>query len=141
MQECRTVRSSVRFAAYSFILVGATLFPYVARPASSAQACIGTAGSRSAAASAITLAQADENVPPEQIDKYVAVYKSMQHNHRLSVEQAAAAQGLSLHAFRDLEQRIERNDVARDEVRHALATSAEQQTNQGRAAPTPTNPH
>jgi hypothetical protein len=76
----------------------------------------------------LILAQSDQEIPPDQIDKYVAVYKAMQHNHSLSVEQAAAAQGLTLQAFRSLEARIERNDVARDSVRRALAKSAQQPT-------------
>jgi hypothetical protein len=52
----------------------------------------------------------------------------MQHNHSLTVEQAAAAQGLTLRQFRDVEQRVERNDVARQTVRRALAKSAVQST-------------
>lgn len=74
---------------------------------------------------ALVLAQAEEEIAPAEIDKYVAVYKAMQRNHSLSVEQAAAAQGFTLPAFRKLEQRIERNDVARDDVRRALAQSAQ----------------
>jgi hypothetical protein len=50
----------------------------------------------------------------------------MQHNHRLTAEQAAAMQGLTAKAFRDLEQRIERNDLARDQARRALAEGAQQ---------------
>jgi hypothetical protein len=76
--------------------------------------------------SAIVLAQADENVTPAQLDKYIAVYKAMQHNHSLTVEQAAGAQGLTLRQFRDVEQRVERNEVAREAVRRALAQSAVQ---------------
>lgn len=88
-----------------------------------------------------TVAQADEEVPPNEIDKYVAVYKAMQHDHRLSVEQAAAAQGLTLREFRDLEQRIEHNDVARDDARRALAESAQQSApSSSRASPSTPQP-
>ena len=87
-----------------------------------------SAAGRSTSRSAIVLAQADENVTPTELNKYIAVYKAMQRNHNLTVEQAATAQGLTLHQFRDIEQRVERNDVARDAARRALAKSATQST-------------
>ena len=62
-------------------------------------------------------ATSDKNVSPEQIQKYVAVYRAMQRDHSLSIEQAAAAQGLTVSAFRELEQRIESDDLARDDAR------------------------
>jgi hypothetical protein len=67
----------------------------------------------------------DENeVPPQDVDKYIKVYQAMQHNRNLTVEQAAAAQGLSVTAFRSLEDRIERNDALREHVRDALKPQA-----------------
>jgi hypothetical protein len=78
-------------------------------------------------------ATSDKNVSPEQIQKYVAVYRAMQRDHSLSIEQAAAAQGLSVSAFRELEQRIESDDLARDDARAALAAPAQQAT----SPPTP----
>ena len=56
-----------------------------------------------------------------EIEKYVAVYRAMQRNHSMTVEQAAAAQGLTVGAFRDLERRIESDDLSRDDARRALA--------------------
>jgi hypothetical protein len=61
---------------------------------------------------------------PEQIEKYVAVYRAMQRNHNLTIEQAAGGQGLTVAAFRELEQRIESDELARDDARRALAASA-----------------
>jgi hypothetical protein len=61
---------------------------------------------------------------PEQIEKYVDVYRAMQRNHNLTVERAAAGQGLTVAAFRELEQRIESDELARDDARRALAASA-----------------
>jgi hypothetical protein len=88
-----------------------------------------TAGiARRSGRSPIVLAQANENIPPAQLNKYIAVYKAMQHNHSLTVEQAAATQGLTLRQFRDVEQRVESNDVARQTARRALAQSAAQST-------------
>jgi len=89
-------------------------------------------GRGSAAVTGIIVAQADEKthagevVSSNDVKKYVAVYKAMQHNHRLTAEQAAATRGLKAEAFRDLEQRIERNDLARDQARRALAEGAQQ---------------
>jgi hypothetical protein len=73
-------------------------------------------------------ATADKGASPEQIEKYVAVYRAMQRNHNLTVEQAAAAQGLTVGAFRELERRIESDDAARDAARNALAAPAQSAT-------------
>jgi hypothetical protein len=69
-------------------------------------------------------ASAGSGASPDQIEKYVAVYRAMQRNHNMTVEQAAAAQGLTVRAFRDLERRIESDDLARDDARNALAAPA-----------------
>ena len=66
----------------------------------------------------------ESDVPPQDVDKYIKVYQAMQHNRNLTVEQAAAAQGLSVPAFRSLEDRIERNDALREHVRDALKPQA-----------------
>jgi hypothetical protein len=71
---------------------------------------------------------ANKRVSSDQIQKYIAVYRAMQRNHSMKIDQAAAAQGLSLPAFRDIERRIESDDVARDDVRRALAEQAESPT-------------
>ncbi|HZO82057.1 MAG TPA: hypothetical protein VFB33_10230 [Candidatus Binataceae bacterium] len=84
-----------------------------------------SAAARRALAPSAVLAQNDQDVSSADIEKYVAVYRAMQHNHSLDVEQAAAAQGLKLHAFRELEERIERNDAAREQARRELAHGAE----------------
>jgi len=88
--------------------------------------------------------QADENtraneLSPAEIEKYVAVYIAMQRNHDLTVEKAAAAQGLTVDAFRELEQRIEQNEAARDEARRELAEGAQQTapSPSGQSAPPP----
>ncbi|HEX4210279.1 MAG TPA: hypothetical protein VHY56_07800, partial [Candidatus Binataceae bacterium] len=73
----------------------------------------------------LTLAQADgdqsnSDIAPSAIEKYVAIYRDMQQNRSLTVAQAAAKQGLSVAAFRDLEQKIERDESARRHVRSEL---------------------
>jgi hypothetical protein len=84
----------------------------------------GVAALHIAAPAGNVVAQAEEEgVSHDEIQKYVGVYRAMQRNHQLTVEQAAATHGLTLQAFRDLEQRIERNEEARDEARRELKFS------------------
>jgi hypothetical protein len=92
----------------------------------------------------ITVAQDDDDseeveVPPDQIEKYVAVYKAMQRDRTLTVDQAAARQGLTVQAFRDLESRIQRDGAAQQRARDELQ-AAVQATPTGRpstATPAP----
>ena len=73
----------------------------------------------------------ETEVPPREIAKYIEVYKATQRDHSLTVEQAAAQQGLTLEAFRQLENKIEQDDSAREHVRDALQAAAT-------ASPSPT---
>lgn len=88
------------------------------------------AGSRVAIANHLRFAQEkdsegdDTDVPPQDVDKYIKVYKAMQQNRNLTVEQAAAQQGLTVPQFRSLENRIQRNDALREHVRDALKPKA-----------------
>jgi hypothetical protein len=66
----------------------------------------------------------EDNIPSDQVDKYIAVYTAMQKNHSLSVEQAASKQGLTVDQFRTLEDKIERNPVVHERVLDALKASA-----------------
>jgi len=66
----------------------------------------------------------DEEVPPEQVEKYIAVYRAMQLDRSLTVERAALQQGMTLEAFRQLENRVQRDDTAMEHVRDALKESA-----------------
>jgi len=68
----------------------------------------------------------DTEVSSDQIEKYVAVYKDMQRNRSLSVEQAAAKEGLSLSEFRDLEQKVGHDDLATERARNELQADAAQ---------------
>jgi hypothetical protein len=68
----------------------------------------------------------DENeVPTNEIEKYVSVYKAMQRNRSLTVDQAAAAQGLTLEQFRQLENRVQRDDAALQQARDELQAAAQ----------------
>lgn len=78
----------------------------------------------------------EDNIPTDQVDKYIAVYSSMQKNHSLSVEQAASKQGLTVDQFRTLEDKIERNPVIHERVLDALKASA---TGKKAASSSPSN--
>src|SRR5258708_28135832 len=66
----------------------------------------------------------ETEVPPGEIAKYIEVYKATQRDHSLTVDQAAAQQGLTLEAFRRLENKIEPDDSAREHVPHAPPAAA-----------------
>ena len=66
----------------------------------------------------------DIEVPPGDIEKYVAVYRAMQRDRTLTVDQAAAQNGLTVQAFRDLESRVERDDAALQRARDELQAAA-----------------
>jgi hypothetical protein len=63
-------------------------------------------------------------VPPDQVEKYINAYKAMQRNHSLTVDEAASQQGLSVKQFRDIEGKIERDDMLREHVRQVLGKSS-----------------
>jgi hypothetical protein len=63
-------------------------------------------------------------VPSDQIEKYVAVYRDMQRDRSLNVERAAAKESLTLSEFRQLEQKIEHDDAALERARNELQAAA-----------------
>jgi hypothetical protein len=72
----------------------------------------------------------ENEVSTNEIEKYVSVYKAMQRNRNLTVDQAAAAQGLTTEQFRQLENRVQRDDAALQQARDELQAAA-------RGSPTP----
>jgi hypothetical protein len=68
----------------------------------------------------------DKEVPPDQIEKYVAVYRDMQRDRSLTVESAAAKEGLTVSQFRQLEQKVEHDDAALERARSELQAAATQ---------------
>jgi hypothetical protein len=76
----------------------------------------------------------ETEVSANEIEKYVSVYKAMQRNRSLTVEQAAAAQGLTLEQFRQLENRVQRDDAALQQARDELQAAAQ-------GSPTPNGKH
>jgi hypothetical protein len=81
----------------------------------------------------------DENeVSTDEIEKYVSVYKAMQRNRNLTVDQAAAAQGLTTQQFRQLEDRVQRDDAALQQARVVLQAAAKASPPAGES-PVPTH--
>jgi hypothetical protein len=69
--------------------------------------------------------ESDENeVSTDDVEKYVSVYKAMQRNRSLTVDQAAAGQGLTTKQFRELEDRVQRDDAALEQAREELQAAA-----------------
>ncbi len=96
--------------------------------ASSAAAPLGRAAGPCGARRVQLFAQGDAGgdgeIAPAQIEKYVAVYKSMQRNRSLTIDRAAARQGLTVAQFRALERKIEHDDAAREQAREELQSAA-----------------
>jgi DNA-directed RNA polymerase sigma subunit (sigma70/sigma32) len=67
----------------------------------------------------------EDEVSTDEIEKYVSVYKAMQRNRSLTADQAAAAQGLTIEQFRQLENRVQRDDAALQQVREELQAAAQ----------------
>jgi hypothetical protein len=95
------------------------------------------------------LTQDDEDsdtpeVPPAQVEEYVKVYQSMQRNRSLTVDQATAAQHMTVDQFRDIETRIEKDGVLRERVRRELLKTAQEKSNalklKPQSAPSPAQP-
>ena len=75
-----------------------------------------------------------ESVTENQFQAYVRILEAMQADRSLSIETAVASEHISLGDFRDLEQRIQRNEVLIDRTRHLLREKAESLWN-ARGAP------
>jgi len=90
--------------------------------------------------------QDNENneVSPTQVEQYLKVYKAMQLDRKLTVDQATAAQHMTVEQFRDIEARIERDGVLRERVRRELLKTAEEKSNalklKPQSAPSPSTP-
>ena len=67
----------------------------------------------------------EREVSSDEVEKYVSVYKAMQRNRSMTIDQAAAAQGLSTKQFRDLENRVQRDDAALQQARQELQAAAQ----------------
>jgi hypothetical protein len=64
-------------------------------------------------------------VPESEFERYVRVLESMQADHSLAVEAAADRESLKVEEFRDIERRVQRNDLLVERVRESLKRKAE----------------
>ncbi len=75
-----------------------------------------------------------ESVTEGEFQTYLRVLEAMQADHSLPIETAVATEHIPLDSFRDLEQRIQRNEVLIDRTRHQLREKAETLWNNARRA-------
>jgi hypothetical protein len=97
-----------------------------------------------------SLAQGDDQdsenneVSPAQVEQYLKVYKAMQRDRKLTVDQATETQHMTVEQFRDIEARIERDGVLRERVRRELLKTAQEKSNalklKPQSAPSPSQP-
>jgi hypothetical protein len=66
-----------------------------------------------------------DSVTESEFQTYLRVLEAMQANRSLSIEDAVGAERMPLERFRDLEQRVQRNDGLIDRARHILREKAE----------------
>jgi uncharacterized protein (DUF2267 family) len=66
-----------------------------------------------------------DSVTESEFQIYLRVLEAMQSDHALAIEDAVQSEYVSLAKFRDLEQRIQRNDMLIDRIRHSLREKAE----------------
>lgn len=76
-----------------------------------------------------------EAVTENEFQAYVRVLEAMQADRSLSIETAVASEHIPLETFRDLEQRIQRNEALIDRTRHLLREKAESLWNTRGARP------
>jgi|ERR1051326_8215525 len=66
-----------------------------------------------------------DSVTESEFQTYLRVLDAMQTDRTLSIEDAVDAEHLPLAKFRELEQRVQRNEVLIDRARHILRERAE----------------
>jgi hypothetical protein len=64
-------------------------------------------------------------VTESEFQRYLRVLEAMQVNRSMSLDDAVEAEHLPLAKFRELEQRVQRNEVLIDRARHVLREQAE----------------
>jgi len=74
---------------------------------------------------AASAARSPDRVTEAEFQIYLRVLEAMQANRLLSIEDAVAAEHIPLPDFRDLEQRVQRNDVLINRARSTLRERAQ----------------
>jgi hypothetical protein len=71
------------------------------------------------------VAGGDTSVTEAEFELYVTALETMHENHGLSVEDAAESEGMTLDTFRDIERRVQANDLLVERTRESLKRKAE----------------
>lgn len=82
-----------------------------------------------------------EEPPPvsdKEVDTYIAVYKAMQADHGLTIEEAIQPHALSLEEFRHIERRVQDDPRLVDKVRESLLEYAKKSSAMAAAMESPT---
>ncbi len=66
-----------------------------------------------------------DNVTESEFQTYLRVLEAMQADRSLSIDSAVAGEQIALDKFRELEQRVQRNESLIDRARHILREKAE----------------
>lgn len=74
-------------------------------------------------------------VENHEIELYIEVYKAMQSDRDLVIDEAVQRHGVSLDAFRDIERRVQMRTTLVDRVRRELLAHAEQSSIFGSVPP------
>jgi len=75
-----------------------------------------------------------DTVTESEFQTYLRVLEAMQADPKLSIDDAVGGEHIALDKFRELEQRVQRNDGLIDRARHSLREKAERLWNK-RGAP------
>jgi hypothetical protein len=62
----------------------------------------------------------DRRVSDEELEVYIDVYRTMQSDHGLTIEDVTGEKNLTLEEFRSLERRVQNNSAYVERVREAL---------------------
>ena len=66
-----------------------------------------------------------DGVAESEFERYLRVLESMQADHSLGVDAATDRESMKVEEFRDIERRVQRNDVLVERVRESLKRKAE----------------
>lgn len=87
------------------------------------------------------VAQAADDVSPEELEVYIGVYTAMQADHDITLDQMLVQKNITLEQFRNIERRVQKQERLVRKVREALTAQAKARGDQfaplaARPAPT-----
>lgn len=79
----------------------------------------------------------DRRVTDEELEVYIDVYRAMQSDHGLNIEEVLAPRSITLAEFRDLERRVQNDSGKVERVREALLKHVQDNSRFGEPARMP----